>query len=177
MNSGKYLHLILKVFNSITGEILLQITRKSKEPEIICSRLSQTPGHLASSKVTDSTVLSKYTTLPFKVFKIKLFIFSNCFTLYQFEEHDIIVDCPLVCLIPSDSKKFSLALSLSYSCSTILETQADLTTSESNINSLAYTELRAAKDTGLLEELVKATANQTLLAYPSMTSEHRALYQ
>lgn len=62
-------------------------------------------------------------------------------------------------------------------CSTILETQADLTTSESNINSLAYTELRAAKDTGLLEELVKATANQTLLAYPSMTSEHRALYQ
>lgn len=42
---------------------------------------------------------------------------------------------------------------------------------------MPFADLRAAKDPGLLEELVKATANQTLLAYPSMTSECRALYQ
>lgn len=42
---------------------------------------------------------------------------------------------------------------------------------------MPFTELRAVKDPGLLEELVIAIANRTLLAYPSMTSEQRAVYQ
>lgn len=110
MNSWKPIHLIVKEFNSLTWAILLQITCESKEPEVICSCFSQTPGHLPSSKATDSTVLSNHITLPFEVLNPNDFYFLTVFheTSLKNVTLEWIVqlqfDCSLVRLIPSDFK-------------------------------------------------------------------------
>lgn len=177
MNSGKQLHLILKLFNSITWAILLQITCKSKEPEIICSRFFQTPGHLGSSKATDSTILSKHITLPFKVLKSNDFYSltaSLVTSLKNMTLQWIVLLYVWFLQIPSSSHQHCHFHGLIQQS---LKLKLTLTISKSNINSTPFTELRAAKDPGMLQELVKAISNRTLLAYPSMTSEHRTLYQ
>lgn len=108
---------------------MVQITCKSKEPEIICSCFSQNSkaSSLIKSNWFNSSIKPHHTS--FWGFKTKLFLFSKRFSWDWFEECHVKADCPIAvslffCMF--DLFRFQVLLSASSPYSTILETQAVL---------------------------------------------------